>query len=540
MHSADVQTVVDRGTMGDSGQQVDELSGGRMPVTVAALLKQPALGLTVLAGRDAAGRDITWVHASELVDPTPYLDGGELLLSVGLWLGAADVAGIVDAYVDRLVSAGVVGLGFGVGLQHAVVPDALVGAAAGRGLTLIQVPEKTTFVAISRIVWDALAADQYAEVTRTSQAQQELTRAAVASGAAGLVRRIAERLDGWALLLDAAGSVEHAAPAGAARRGAWLATELERFRDITTPVSATLSVDGDQIVVQSLRLGRRNGGFLAVGSSRRLDQEQRNVLNTAVSLLTLMLAQTTALQTAESHLRTTIFDLLVDGEIERAVKLSDDLWGGLPREPVQLLVVAGEPRSRDDLSEIVAATAAAAGERVFYAEVAGRLAIVYSAAGLMRNRVLAATTASGGLTAGESAETTTVDLHRAYREADQALSAGVRVDRRFTSFADIGATGLLSLLASPHATAFAESLLRPLIDHDATGRGDLLKSLGTWLEHNGEWDSAAAALGVHRHTLRHRIRRVETLLGRDLGVTAVRMELWAGVRLLDAVRTPRT
>ncbi|WP_232668094.1 PucR family transcriptional regulator [Pseudonocardia sp. TRM90224] len=509
-----------------------------MPVTLGALLAQPALGLTVLACGEMAGQEVRWVHASELADPTPYLEGGELLLSVGMWFEAGALDGVATAYVQRLIDAGVAGLGFGVGIQHAMVPDELVVAAAERGLPLLQVPEKTPFITISRTVWEALAADQYAEVTRIAQAQQELTRAAVAAGPAGLVRRIAERLDGWALLLDAAGTVEHAFPAGAARRGGWLATELERFRDLSTPVSATLSVDGDQIVVQSLRIGRRNGGFLAVGSTQRLGQEQRNVLNTAVSLLTLMLAQSTALQTAESHLRTTIFDLLVSGDAERAAKLADDLWGGLPREPVRLLLVAGEPRCRDDLSEIVAAAAATAGERVFRAEVGERLAIVHSAGGRMRQRVLTAAAASEELVVGESSEATIVELHRASREAEQALEAGQRTGRGYTAFADIGAAGLLSLLATPSAVAFAESLLRPLIEHDATGRGDLLRSLGTWLEHNAEWDAAAAALGVHRHTLRHRIRRVETLLARDLGLTAVRVELWAGIRLLAASRVP--
>ncbi len=321
-----------------------------MPVTLAALVHQPALGLAVLASSHALDREISWVHTSELVDPTPYLTGGELLLSVGLWLGSGSAAdrhagAHVTAYVDRLVQAHVAALGFGVGVAHDAVPAPLVEAAAARCLPLIQVPEETAFIAISRIVWEVLAADQYAELSRTFQAQQELTRAAVSSGAAGLVRRLAERLDGWALMLDAAGSIEHAAPAGAARQGPWLAQELERLRDVATPVSVTLSVDGDQIVVQSLRPGHRTRGFLAVGISHRPTQEQRNVLNTAVSLLTLMLAQATALRAAESHLRTTIFDLLVGGELDRADRLARDLWGGLPAEPVRMLLVAGVLRS---------------------------------------------------------------------------------------------------------------------------------------------------------------------------------------------------
>ena len=317
-----------------------------MPVTLGALLGQRALGLTALTDADPA-REISWVHASELADPTPYLDGGELLLSVGMWLDPAPRPARAEqaaAYVRRLVEAGVVGLGFGVGVQHAEVPAALVAAASADGLPLLQVPEQTAFVAVGRSVWEALAAEQYAEVTRTSSAQQELTRAAVASGTAGLLRRLAERLDGWALLLDAGGAVSQAAPAGAGRRGAWLATELERFRDLSTPVSATLSVEDDQIAVQSLRLGRHTRGFLAVGSPQRLNREQRTVVNTAASLLTLMLAQTSALRVAESQLRTAVLELLVDGEPARASKLAAGLWGGLPADPVRLLLAAGPQR----------------------------------------------------------------------------------------------------------------------------------------------------------------------------------------------------
>jgi PucR family transcriptional regulator, purine catabolism regulatory protein len=518
--------------------------GAGMPVRLGALLGQRALGLTALTDADP-GREISWVHASELADPTPYLDGGELLLSVGMWLEPAAAPQQASAYVRRLVEAGVVGLGFGVGVQHAEVPTALVAAAAAAGLPLLQVPEQTAFVAVGRSVWEALAAEQYAEVTRTSSAQQELTRAAVASGTAGLLRRLAERLDGWALLLDAGGAVSQAAPAGAGRRGAWLATELERFRDLSTPVSATLSVEDDQIAVQSLRLGRHTRGFLAVGSPQRLNREQRTVVNTAASLLTLMLAQTTALRVAESQLRTAVVELLVDGEPARASKLAAGLWGGLPADPVRLLLAIGTSDSRDDLAELLdrstgirGRTRTAPADRVLHAELADRLAVVYPAAGRLRGRVLAAATGTAGVVAGESTEAGSAELGRALREAEQALAAGIRSGARLTCFADIGASGLLSLLSGPSAGAFAESLLRPLIEHDRSGRGDLVRSLATWLEHNGEWDAAATALGVHRHTLRHRIRRTAELLGRDLDAAAVRAELWIALRLLDGTAAP--
>lgn len=71
----------------------------------------------------------------------------------------------------------------------------------------------------------------------------------------------------------------------------------------------------------------------------------------------------------------------------------------------------------------------------------------------------------------------------------------------------------------------AEHRLRPLADQDAQRGTDLVATLRAFLEHNGHWESAAAALGVHRHTLRNRVARAEELLEVDLGSAHVRAEL---------------
>jgi purine catabolism regulator len=88
----------------------------------------------------------------------------------------------------------------------------------------------------------------------------------------------------------------------------------------------------------------------------------------------------------------------------------------------------------------------------------------------------------------------------------------------------------VSLLDPAVARAFARGLLGPLREHDRTGRGDLVASLRRWLEHHGHWDTAATRLGVHRHTLRNRITKVEDLLGRDLDSPGVRAELWVALQ----------
>jgi purine catabolism regulator len=77
----------------------------------------------------------------------------------------------------------------------------------------------------------------------------------------------------------------------------------------------------------------------------------------------------------------------------------------------------------------------------------------------------------------------------------------------------------MALLPEGAGRAFADSLLRPL-------SAELRESLRVWLAHHGQWDPAAARLGVHRHTLRNRVRRAESLLGRSLDTPGVRAELW--------------
>src|SRR6478752_10764492 len=133
-----------------------------MTLTLRDLVSTPELGLALLAEGPGVDRQVTCVHVSELRDPTPFLSGGELLLTTGIAFGGGIAFdGSVDAadYVQRLSDAAVVGLGFGTGLSHSVVPGELVAAARRRGLPILEVPRQTPFIAISRAVSRAVAAD---------------------------------------------------------------------------------------------------------------------------------------------------------------------------------------------------------------------------------------------------------------------------------------------------------------------------------------------------------------------------------------------
>ena len=121
------------------------------------------------------------------------------------------------------------------------------------------------------------------------------------------------------------------------------------------------------------------------------------------------------------------------------------------------------------------------------------------------------------------------------RQARSALPAS-RVQGRHVHAGEIASSRLLLSAVGPAALqAYADAVLGPL---DATDRaGDLLRALAAFLEHNGHWGEAAAALRLHRHTMRNRIDAVQRLTGRRLDSAQDRHELWLALRARESART---
>ncbi|MER8035961.1 PucR family transcriptional regulator [Streptomyces hydrogenans] len=510
-----------------------------MPPTLASLVQHSSLRLLVRAGEDRLDTPVRWAHVSELADPVPYMEGGELLLTTALTLDAEDPEAM-RRYVRRLLGAGVVGLGFAVGVNYDEIPGALLDAARAEQLPLLEVPRRTPFLAISKAVSAAIAADQYRAVTAGFEAQRELTRAALAEGPDAVVARLAAHVDGWAALYDAAGSVVAVSPEWAARRAARLTPDVERLRERPAPASAVVGGTDDRVELQSLGTGRRVRGALAVGTAAPLGTAERYAVHSAIALLTLTTERSRSLQAAEHRLGAAVLRMMLAGQPDHARAVAGDVYGGLLDAPFRLLVA--EPSTGGEaaepplpvLAEALEAAAARAGEAVLTVpEGAERLvvlagdggAVVAACAGYAEREADEA-----GVVVGLSAAADPATAAAAYKQAEQALSVARRRGRALVEHEDLAAGSVLPLLADEAVRAFADGMLRALREHDATGRGDLVASLRAWLSRHGQWDAAAADLGVHRHTLRYRMRRVEEILGRSLDDPDVRMELWLALK----------
>ncbi|MFE1285933.1 PucR family transcriptional regulator [Streptomyces sp. NPDC058751] len=552
-----------------------------MPPTLASLVHHSALKLTVRAGEDRLDVPVRWAHVSELADPVPYMEGGELLLITALKLDADDPE-VMRRYVKRLAGAGVVGIGFAVGVTYDEIPKALVDAAEEEGLPLLEVPRRTPFLAISKAVSAAIAADQYRAVTAGFAAQRELTKQALSEGPEGLLSALAGQVDGWAALYDASGSVVAAAPDWAGRRAARLTPDVERLRERAAPASSVVGGE-DRVELHSLGTGRRPRAALAVGTAGALGTAERYAVHSAIALLTLTTERSRSLHAAEQRIGAAVLGMLLAGEPDHARTVAGDLYGELLDAPFRLIIAesvsasAGRvhadvharagapvpskaavvaPAAKGDplggLAEVVESAAVRSGESVLVVPDGERLVVLAVdggaavaacgdyAVGLESARAVPREQPAGTggdedeLVVGLSAPAGPIAARAAYKQAEQALSVARRRGRSLVEHEELAAGSVLPLLADDAVRAFADGLLRALHEHDATGRGDLVASLRAWLSRHGQWDAAAADLGVHRHTLRYRMRRVEEILGRSLDDPDVRMELWLALKATSA------
>lgn len=483
-----------------------------MAVTLAALHRSlPNDLLPYPPGREVPATAITAVHVSELPDPSQYLEGGELLLSTGL--SAVPTAAWFGAYLGRLREAGIAALALGLGPRFAAVPPEFASAAESVDLPLFVVPERTPFLTISRRYWEMAAVSGRRQVADALAGHRALVEAATAlNPESAVIRRLASGVGGWAAHLSPDGAPLAVYPASARAHARELRDAVARLAMAGAPAAATLPVD-DQIVVLH-PLTERSGaaghaaGYVAVGSSESLLPEQRHLVLAGVAVLGAQLNHRRELRAAEAAVRTPVLQLLVGGSVEAARALAGLVAPAVLQSPHRPAVVTGaelETLALDDRCALA-----------WDDGLVARLLLTATGAELLR--------ALPGVTGAIGPAVSWDELPQAY-DLLLGRSAGAE------GLVDLGATdgSLLAYVEPTVITAWAQRYLAPLLAYE---RAELVPALAAYLRHSGGWEPAARELGVHRHTLRHRVRRAEELLAVELSDVDTTAELWLALRSL--------
>ncbi len=507
-----------------------------MSVSVRDIVGIPGLPLRLLAGEEEAGRPIRWVHVSELEDPTPWMKGGELILTTGLGIGETPAK--QRAYLKRLVDAGLTGLGFGLGFTHERTPRSLITASAKAGFPLFEVPYPVPFIAITEAVFTRILAEQYDTLQRAVDAEHVLTPAVLeGAGVEGITRSLADVTKGWVLALDLHGHPIASTGRSAVQRAARIWDELRSWRPEGTSFSISLVDRGHHVWVQPVGAHGRVEAFLAVGKPDQPTQLDRIVAGHALSLFAIELAKSRAVADARRRLQGDFFDDLVGGGVTPADEKRGLARFGFARD-APLIVLSVEPVS-DDLD--VGALADAITDHLSR-EPGGFLVAPHDSSVHVLVQAdpppdLEGFTSSieerfgSTVRVGAGSAVGSAEVGRSLREARYALRVCRIEGWRYAGFDDLGTYRLLLSMTEPEALrAFSDSMLGPLESYDRDHGGELLVSLQAFLEHNARWETAAAELFVHRHTLRYRMRKVEELTGRDLSSSFDRMEFWLALR----------
>jgi purine catabolism regulator len=532
-----------------------------MVLTLDRLLSE--LGLELASGQDAADARVRWVHSTELLDPTPWLRGGELLLTTAIQL---DTPMVQREFVRRLADHGIAGLGFGTGFRHARLPKALLEAARQRAFPVFEVPYELPFIAIAERASVHLVNEQYEALRRGMAIQGRLERlvvdecgleavvGAVAGAIGGSVgvlsprgeemawhshRRVGDDPDG----VDPDGVDPAPSERAALRRGVQEAggqggpspVPFEprlgdpRGRALALPVIAR-----DRRVPHVWLVGVRDRE--ALGDFERLILQQA-VTVVALELMRLRVERDTERRLAGDVLAEALTGRLHPEEVETRLKPF-----GIGGRAAVLAFSLRDPVAGETLLDRALAHA---GARGLVATRGALLCAVIDASGVDPIEVARAARAAlagemGEVRAAASRAAATHSLRRSFHEARCALEAVRLANGNAPEVAchlHLGAVALLLSLQDDDALrTYSATVLGPVEEGEDAYGDELLRSLDAFIEHNGHWERAAGALYCHRHTLRYRVRRVEQLTGRDFANARDRIEFWLALRAREMAR----
>lgn len=455
------------------------------------------------------------IHVSELVDPTGYLDGGEVLLTTGMALPLTPSG--CRAYVQRLHRLGIAALVLGLGPVHTEVPRVLIRACERTGLPLLMVPPAVPFQVVTRAFWSLVGGAQERRLQEALLSHQRLVIAAASSNPRhGLLTQLADAVDGHAVITDPRGHAHVASSSDWHYEPADLQHAVERLRHSGPRTAATLPLGGHHAVIHPVVCDGQIVSYLAVASDQPTSHT-RSLILTALALLSMEASTRRTSMPSRYTARAALAHLVDRGHADLTFDLAEHLGIEPPPERVRVAVI--HSATTGPLQTLVAALPADTSRWWGTTAEHGAWLLLSSRQDEPDPQAVTAALADADSTArvvigpvvplGEVHEVRTMLAARA-----RTLEPGSAQAWRPTP-------------AVPFVTReWAESTLSPLLQAGES----ILATVTSYLRNRGSWQRTAADLGLHRNSVRAHIARAEQALGEKLSDPDTMARLWLALR----------
>lgn len=509
-----------------------------MPFTVAQLIEIEQLGLSVEAGASGLDREITWAHVCELGDPRPWLEGGELIMTTGFAVPRPASAQV--AYVDRLCEAGVAALGVAGGMSAPPLTSTMRRHADHAGLSVLRVSYEVPFIAISQVVLAANHSSLERRMLKSLSIFDSLRRGTSVLGSTAEVLARLEIVSGYHLGMT---SDDRTLVVGE-RALVSLLPELPHGA-VEQPIVEMRVVDQRRRYVLPLSIAGRFAGLLLAQEKEPGSGLGTLALQSVATVAAVQLAASRRSRDVHFQIAREALDDVFSGRVDAAALCRRaDLSGIDSAATLVLLATEGiaEPLERDlygNLCDRGVLTLLRRDGRIVWVAMEQDDYDKLAAGGGFDD-VLPA-----GCRAGVSRPFVGLgEVRLAASEAQWALAEACRRRRTLVHAGEaFDADGELAWLPRDHflLEQLVERTLGPLIAGERgreragerggeRGGADLLETVQAYLDEGQRIDATCRRLGVHRHTLAYRLRRVEELTGCSLRRADDVVELWRALR----------
>ncbi|MFE4543388.1 PucR family transcriptional regulator [Arthrobacter sp. NPDC056727] len=481
-----------------------------------------------------AGRQVRWVHSSEVLDIAPLLRGGELLLSGGQALATASDQRRVD-YVRELAGRGVAAVAIETGPVLPEIPESMLVAAESNGLPLFELRKVAPFVGIMQEI-NSILVGQSVELLQRGDEISHAMAAELAHGGgldevlavlAGQTGTGVRLVSPAGLTLGSAGVGGGAGgggggPDGGDSDGVIGAGGLGTVGSgtVSTTALSTTAVDVPVRGVLAARLelelpegidptfirvaGERSVDILGLALLQRMPPGLKELAGAELMRAVHSGAQPWRLEqlgaaagfAIDGPVAAVMIRSAASGRLRPA--LDSVLAGSVPHaasyaDKLELIALAGLPRkgtrcARVSLVEALGNLEVPEGSAVAVGPLGQGIGeAAWSMAEARRTLDLAP---RAGRSAGGPRQVRDADAFGAERLAAESIDAGARHD-------------------------FVRRTLGPILEHDEQRNSQLLHTLTVWLDSGCNTAQAARELHLERQSMYHRLQRIFDLCGGD-------------------------